>query len=222
MRNAPIFTILFLVFAMMSCDFGSSSESSNNANTDSTEKPVASKPTTTDNWLIIPGKQVGRIQADFNGADIYKMFGEDNVLETEIGLGEGETKKGLIVFPKTKEELQVLFEGNEKLDKIESIKINGAKGSKWKTDTEVQIGTTLEELVKLNGKDFKFYGFEWDYAGKLASWDGGKLSKNLSIFLEPTKEEALFPDLLGDIEFSSNHPKAKEAGLKISSIEIKF
>lgn len=217
--------LLFFCFALFihSCETGTSSNSSNNAtaNTDNATQPKATPVEKTDNWLVIPGKQVGRIQAGFNGSDIYKMFGDDNVTETEIGLGEGETKKGLLIFPRTKNEVQVLFEGNEKMEKIESIKIRG-EGSMWKTDNGIAVGTTLDELVKLNEKDFNFYGFEWDYAGKLANWGGGKLSDKLSLYLEATKEEAVFPHLLGDKEFSSNEPKAKEAGLKVSSLEIKF
>lgn len=225
MNYIKFLTILFLAFTISGCEFETSTKVENgNSITDDSKKPISTSPVKIekiDNWTCIPGEQVGRIKANFNGSDIYKTFGKENVLEMEIGLGEGETKKGLLVFPKTNNEIQVLFQGNEEMNKIESIRIKGTD-SKWETDSGIKVGATLEQLVAVNGKDFNFYGFEWDYAGKLANWNGGKLNDKLSIFLEATNEEAVFPNLLGDKEFSSSNPKAREAGLKVSEILINF
>lgn len=225
MNYLKFLTILFLVLTISGCEFGTSTNvEKGNSITDDSKKVIPISPVEIekiDNWTCIPGEQVGRIKANFNGSDIYQTFGQENVLETEIGLGEGETKKGLVVFPKTNNEIQVLFQGNEEMTKLESIRIKGTD-SKWKTDSGIKVGTPLEALVAANGKDFNFYGFEWDYAGKLADWNGGKLNDKLSVFLEATNEEAVFPDLLGDKEFSSSNPKAREAGLKVSEILINF
>ncbi|HFB99196.1 MAG TPA: hypothetical protein ENJ53_00185 [Phaeodactylibacter sp.] len=225
MNYIKFLTVLLFAFTISSCEFGNSSTTDNpthgNSLTDTTTKPSGNKPEKTDNWLVVPGKHVGRIQAGFSGADIYKMFGKDNVMETEIGLGEGETKKGLLIFPKTKNELQVLFEGDGKFDKIKNIKIKG-EGSLWKTNDGITIGTTLEDLVKINGKDFMFAGFEWDYAGVVTDWNLGKIDKKLGVYLEPTNMEAIFPDLIGDKEFSSSNEKAKAAGLKVASFVVEL
>lgn len=225
MNYIKFLTILFFAFTISSCEFGTSTNVENgNSITDDSKKTIPTTPVKVekiDNWTCIPGEQVGRIKANFNSVDIYKTFGKENVMEAEIGLGEGEMKKGLLVFPKTNNEIQVLFQGKEEMTKIESIRIKGTD-SKWKTDSEIKVGTPLEALVAINGKDFNFYGFEWDYAGKLANWNGGKLNDQLSVFLEATNEEAVFPHLLGDKEFSSNNPKAREAGLKVSEILINF
>lgn len=225
MNYIKFLSILFLVFTISSCEFGTSTKVENgNSLTDDSKKPIPTTPVKIekiDNWTCIPGKQVGRIKANFNSSDIYKTFGKENVSETEIGLGEGETKKGLLVFPKTNNEIQVLFQGNEEMTKLESIRIKGTN-SKWKTDAGIKVGSSLEELVAANGKDFKFYGFEWDYAGKLANWNGGKLNDKLSVFLEATNEEPVFPHLVGDKEILSSNEKAREAGLKVNSILINF
>ena len=224
MKFLKLLTIVSFAFIISSCDSGTSSNSNGNPASDDQQKIVPTTPVKVekiDNWTCIPGEQVGRIKANFNSSDIYKIFGKENVLETEIGLGEGETKKGLLVFPKTSNEIQILFQGNEEMTKIETIRIKGIN-SKWITDSKIKVGTTLEELIATNEKDFKFYGFEWDYAGKLANWNGGKLNNKLSVFLEATNEEPVFPHLLGDKEFLTDHPKAKEAGLKVSEILIEF
>ncbi len=44
-------------------------------------------------------------------------------------------------------------------------------------DNGVKIGTTLSELVKLNGKPFTFTGFDWDYGG-YAIFEKGKLEND--------------------------------------------
>ncbi|MFT6319970.1 MAG: hypothetical protein ACJAT4_000892 [Granulosicoccus sp.] len=225
MNYLKFLTILFFALTISSCEFGTTSTVENgNDITDNSKKPISINPVKIeriDNWTCIPGEQVGRIKANFNGSDIYKTFGKENVLETEIGLGEGETKKGLVVFPKTNNEIQVLFQGKKEMTKLEIIRIKGTD-SKWKTDAGIKVGSTLEELVAANGKDFNFYGFEWDYAGKLANWNGGKLNDKLSVFLEAINEEAVFPSLLGDKEFLSSNPKAREAGLIVNELLINF
>ena len=231
MKYTKFFTFLFLVFALASCDFGSTTTDkpnlptgtleNGNAITDATKKPTMGSTETADNWLVIPGKQVGRIQVNTSFADLEKLFGANNVMKSEIGLGEGEMTNGVIIFPNTQNELEIIFVDDTKMNQIKTVRIEG-DGAKWTTDNGIATGTTLEELVKINGKDFKFYGFEWDYAGKLASWEDGKISDKLSVYLEATNEEAIFPALLGDGEFSSDNPKAKEGRLEVISLSVDF
>ncbi|EOR94788.1 hypothetical protein ADIARSV_2004 [Arcticibacter svalbardensis MN12-7] len=47
----------------------------------------------------------------------------------------------------------------------------------------IRIGTTLSELVKLNGgKDFSLWGFGWDHGGRIKDFDNGSLSGDLPCF----------------------------------------
>ena len=226
MNYTKFLTLFFITAFIWSCDFESSSSSSTTggATTDDTPKPtstVTPKTEKMDNWTCVPGKQVGRITTSATQEDLVKMFGEENVKETEIGLGEGETAPGTIIFQGTKDELIVQWQAGQEYKKIKDIKIRN-EGTNWKTSEGITVGTTLEKLKAINGKDFKFTGFEWDYAGGVTSWEDGEIDKGLKLFLEPTNEEAIFPDLLGDSEFSSDHEKAKEAGLKVASFVINF
>ena len=95
-------------------------------------------------------------------------------------------------------------------------------GTPWKTQSGIGMGSSLEDLEDVNGGPFKFYGFEWDYAGTTNEWQDGKINKNLTVVLTPVNPEAVFPELLGDQLFSSENPKAREAGLKVSAIIINF
>ncbi len=227
MNYTKFLALLLIVFTTWSCELGTSSSSSTtsgNSITDSSTKPtstVTPKTGKMDNWTCVPGKQVGRITANFSHEDLVKMFGEENVKKSDIGLGEGETAKGTIVFQGAKDELIIQYQEGEEYKKIKSVKIRN-EGTNWKTAEGITVGTTLEQLLEMNGKGFSFAGFEWDYAGKVTSWENGKINKGLDAFLTPTNDEAVFPDLLGDKVFSTDHEKAKAAGLKVASFIINF
>lgn len=173
------------------------------------------------NWTIISGQKVGLIEANFGEADIIKAYGKENVVREEIGVGEGESTTATVLFSKTDNEIFVSWKTGKEFQEISEILIENTE-SPWTTSQGVSIGTSLEELAKINGKEFKFAGFEWDYSGFTNDWQGGKIDKNLTVFLEPDNPEVIYPDLLGDSLFSSDNPKAKEAKLKVRSMIINF
>lgn len=173
------------------------------------------------NWTCVPGEQVGLVSKNFTEGDIIKAYGKENVARKEIGLGEGETTTATIIFPDTKNEISVSWKQGAAFKEIDEIHINGSDAP-WTTSQGVGVGTTLEKLIEINEGDFQFAGFEWDYSGYTNDWQGGKINKNLVVFLEPNDPEAVYPDLLGDGLFSSSLPKAKTAGLKVRSMIIRF
>ncbi|MEM1120991.1 MAG: hypothetical protein AAGJ18_11135 [Bacteroidota bacterium] len=173
------------------------------------------------NWTIKTGEQVGLIKKSFTEADIIKAYGQENVSRKEIGLGEGETAKATVLFPNTENELFIIWEIGKEYQTINEILIEHPDAP-WMTSQGIGIGTTLEKLVETNGKDFQFAGFEWDYSGYTNDWQDGKISKNLVVFLDPSDPEKVYPDLLGDELFSSSLPKAKDAGLKVRTMMIRF
>lgn len=173
------------------------------------------------NWTCVPGEKVGLINKNFTEADIIKVYGKENVSRQEISMGEGEVATSTVVFPKTDNEIFVSWQLDKPFQIITEILIENEK-SPWGTSQGVSVGTTLEELIKINGKDFQFAGFEWDYSGYTNDWQAGRITRSLAVFLEPSNPEAVYPDLLGDSLFSSNHPKAKTAELKVRSMIIRF
>ena len=188
-------------------------------NTTTIKKSVATAPPVPAKYLCIPGKQVGLITSASTEAAIQKAYGKKNVVRRTIGLGEGETTEGTVVFPDTDNELIIEWAAGKTYQQPATIRIEKTKGT-WTTNQGIRVGTSLDQLQTINGKDFKFAGFEWDYAGIAKDWQGGKISKQLTVFLEATKPDALYPDLLGDALFPSSHPKAKAADLKVRSMVI--
>lgn len=209
MKNAPI--LLFLLF-IISCKVDTKKPQHSPRAIDASKEIF--------NWTCQPGEKVGLISSKFTEADIIKAYGKENVGQQEISLGEGEMAMATVVFPKTENEIFVNWV-DKSFKEIDEILIENPK-SPWTTDQGISIGTTLEELVKINGKDFLFAGFEWDYSGFTNDWQGGNIPKNLVVFLEPADPEKVYPDLLGDSLFPSSHPKANLAKLRVRSMIIRF
>ena len=182
---------------------------------------VIKKPEAVPNWTCVPGKQVGLITATSTEGDIIYAYGKENVTRGEVGLGEGIMAEGTVLFPNTENELFIIWKEAHPYKQIQSIRVM-KEGTQWKTAEGITVGTSLEDLIKINGKDFKFAGFEWDFAGVVLDWDGGAIDENLKMYLEATNDEVVYPELLGEQTFSTSLPKAKEAGLKVASFEINF
>ena len=189
------------------------------AKTDNATKSIAAEIPSA--FTIIPNQQVGLIKITTDENKIKEIYGADNVVRKEIGIGEGESVNGTIVFPEHKNQVTIIWKTGAEYKEVQTIRIDG-EASDWKTTNGIKVGTSLEELRAINGFPFLFAGFEWDYAGRCNGWGDGKISPNLVVYLEPENMEAAFPDLLGDKLFSSDLPKAKEAKLKVISFEVNF
>lgn len=228
MKLFPILYILALTTAF-SCSWGTSNSNNTGtddststikglADTDSKNPSIASMPSA---FTCVPNEKIGLISANDDEKKVIEAYGAKNIIRKEIGIGEGELGKGSIVFSGHKNQMTILWDSNKPYEKIQSIRVDGI-GADWKTKDGIQIGSTLEELMNINGEVFKFAGFEWDYAGRCNDWGGGNISPFLTVYLEPGNMKAVFPDLLGDELIASDLPKAKEAQLKVISMEFSF
>lgn len=153
--------------------------------------------------------------------ELIEKYGKENVKYDTIWGAEGEFTMGTVLFPKTNDEVDITW--NDSLNRnltAATIKANyDTKTDKiitatnWKTRDAITLGTTLEEILKLNGKDFTLYGFGWDYGGSVNSWEKGKLEpKGISIIFGESNEgqrdltEDEYTSILGDGEFTSANP----------------
>ncbi|MBX7174157.1 MAG: hypothetical protein K1X72_24505 [Pyrinomonadaceae bacterium] len=183
-------------------------------------------------YTIVPGVKFGEITSRTSEADLKKIYGSKNVKRDEIGLGEGETMPGTVVFPNDeKKRFSIVWKNEKTRNSPDFIQFFGEK-SPWKINNGVGIGTTLKELEKLNGKPFELAGFQWDYSGTVYSWKSGKLAKlfgndgnKVSLMLNPDYEKAPAKDLdamVGDGGFSSSHKSMQRLNPRVSYIIIKF
>ena len=61
-------------------------------------------------WLIVPGEHIGAITRTSSEAELRRIYGDDNVTEAEVEIGEGETETGTVLFDKDPERrIQILW-----------------------------------------------------------------------------------------------------------------
>lgn len=178
----------------------------------------------TNDWICISGVRVGPITATTTESDLIKIFGKKNVAREEIHVDEGYFEIGTFVFKGTPNEIAIFWKqpNDSGLQFPDSVIIDSA-GSNWKTDDGLAIGTTIEELISINGDHIVFAGFGWDYEGIIYDWGNGKLrDKNPNIRLS-CEHWIDIDGLSGDgVRLSSNDNRIKQLGLYISRIAIHF
>jgi len=179
----------------------------------------------TTNWICVPGKHVGSITANATEEDLINFYGQENVVRSDIGVGaEGtdDTVPGNLVFPDTENELIVEWQVGQEYRKLSKITMYGDR-TNWKTSQGITLGTSLNQLVAINGKEFNFWGFEWDDGGHSEDWNQGNIDPALEVILSwqrdnpgaGTRPGHPYDDLMGYIVLSSAIPSAKELGSEI-------
>lgn len=170
----------------------------------------------------------GPFARDADEAALIKAFGTGNVQRARIEIGEGEKATGAILFPKDrKRRLELIWRNGKQRRGPSTIYVR--QGSAWAVagpaGERLAIGSALTAVEAANGKPFSILGFDWDYSGTAANWQGGKLEKafggcKLTIrFGYPERADAKALDRLsGDKEFSSANPDMRQ--VKPTAYEI--
>jgi hypothetical protein len=133
-------------------------------------------------WLIIPGVNVGPITPKSSEADLIKIYGKQNVVDESLCLDVecSESEIGTVVYPKDPLKIIKIHWKDVAAKKYpKSAHLSGSK-SNWKLADGISLGTSLKELVKINGKAFTFYGFGWDLNGCIKSWEKGNIESKYS------------------------------------------
>lgn len=175
-------------------------------------------------WLCEPGKRVGPIKSKTTLEELMSFFGEANVRDAVIPLGEGETERGTVIFPEDPERRLFIRWKYHNVSPSAVI----VEGTRWRTAKGFGIGSRLSEILRANEGPISFAGFGWDYAGYVMSWRGGmleadhRLRDDISIFLAPEQPylPADFQALQGDREFSSEQPESTKLNLHINAMTI--
>ena len=205
-----------------------------NTNTDTNQKETPPKHTTeqTDNepqseWLAIPNQKVGKITSDMKEADIIEAYGQESVKRDSLHVGEGFYIQSTVVFPDTPKELRIAWEEDKTFEKIARIIVR-QENAPWHTPEGLKIGSSLQEVIDLNGTHFNFWGFDWDYAGSVSSWEGGNFDGkglgvrlNYQVDFEELDSKAV-EAVIGDREVSSNEPILKEMQVVVSELFFYF
>lgn len=176
------------------------------------------------NWVIIPGISFGEILINSTEDDLVNIYSEDNVTTDDINEGEGSFRIATILFGNTSNETIIFWKDESK--NPEKIIIN-QEGSDWIINSNIKIGTTLDELVEINNSDFTLTGFAWDYGGTILSWENGNLEEFEGIIIRLSGDfENLSGEeqkqISGDFELRSDNEILKKMNCKISEIVFYF
>ncbi len=173
------------------------------------------------NFLIAPGKGVGSINVGMKQKEVEDIFGKQFILSGIIYGPEGIEMPGFYVFKNSPLELQCVVDETDSI--ISIIKII-QPGGNWATEDGIKIGTTLDQLVSLNGtQPITFSGFGWDYGGNVHQYNGGKLQKldgKMSIGLGEPDDITGLDEFMGDTDCSTRNKKILKKGVKVAEINI--
>ncbi len=162
----------------------------------------------------MPGERFGQVSTGGILPDVEAVFGDDFV-PTQLETFSGATYDGYHLFEGTPREVDVTFMPARRL----SFTFRDP-ASPWSAyDGRLRIGTPLEELERLNGRPFTFYGFDWDYAGNVIDWNGGEL-EDIGARLRVTDEASLGAGLRGEVKLQSDDPAARAAGIVVREITV--
>ena len=150
-------------------------------------------------------------------AEIVEAFGEESVSTKFISGPEGMGgSENTILFEGTKDEVWISWMNDTTKSDLIAVEIRHPE-STWKSKSGVGVGTTLEELEKLNGKPFTFLGFGWDFSGMTAFSEGELAKQGLGASLEASTDDH---EMWGDGEYSSDDEAARAAGVQVAWLTL--
>jgi hypothetical protein len=128
-----------------------------------------------------------------------------------------------LLYPGTKNESIIYWKDSAYHKQIGSIECY-SDSADWHTAAGIKIGSGFKELLKLNGKPIKFYGFGWDYGGGIISYNNGALEKSPIHFDIDLNSQGNDTSLLGDIELDSDMPAVQKASdnIVVRKISLSF
>jgi hypothetical protein len=179
-------------------------------------------PDSNPDWVIIPGSRVGAITSKCTLADVARAYGETNVrLKRDAGA------IAIVLFPDDSlRRIEIALGDTINLRYPKSVTIRGSQ-SIWHTADGVTLGTTVDELQKLNLKPFEFNGFGWgDYGGQVVNWHGGTMSRDSAIVIRLDAlhlfDNKPYRSVMGDKKVSSSNRLARELRPYVGEIAIRL
>ena len=118
---------------------------------------LAIAPTWATDWVIVPGKRVGPIDAGASEAKLVELFGRGNVASEPFEVEPGVAVPATIVFAGDPTRRAIVLWRDETRTGPESVLIRGER-SVWRTDKGITLGTPLATLRRINGKPLTLIG----------------------------------------------------------------
>jgi hypothetical protein len=176
-------------------------------------------------FQIIPGRSAGPVTAASREADLKLRYGAEAI---RIELGEGETAPGTVLFARDSLlRAEIVWHDTVSRSRPARLILRGSR-SRWTVGPGISLGTSLQELERINGRPFTLAGFGWDYAGVITEWGGGTLDSALAgvrLYLDPGPaqyESSDYSQVLGDRDYSSSLPPMQRLNPRVAQIFADF
>ncbi|MCX6318684.1 MAG: hypothetical protein NTW29_15490 [Bacteroidetes bacterium] len=157
----------------------------------------------------------GLVPLDATYETLLRTYGKERVTDENMyrAPDSDEMVMKTIINKGKRDEIVIQWDDSSFHQKILAVEA-GQENHPFKTSDGVHYGTTLAELVTINGASISFSGFGWDFGGLLTDFHGGKLaykeglphiSYDLGINLTQQYDE-----IMGDQIIDTDMPKAKK------------
>jgi hypothetical protein len=118
----------------------------------------------------------GDFAPDTTVETLRKRFGGAQVKIGNVPGAEGETFRGIILFPDDSTRRAYLYFQDEQALRGLSLMRVFEPDTRWHLDNGIAMGMTLDELVKRNGRPIEYTGLGWDYGGTVTDLHDGALT----------------------------------------------
>jgi hypothetical protein len=179
-------------------------------------------------WRIVPSGSTGPWTIGTSEAGLRQRYGAASVDSTRIQIGEGETMQGTVLYPRDSlRRVEVVWQDSVNRRQPARVILRGSR-SRWQVNRGISLGTSLQQLERLNGRPFTLAGFGWDYAGVVTDWKGGALDSSLvgvKLYLDPGPaqyQSAPYSQVLGDRDYSSALPAMQQLAPRVAQIFVDF
>jgi hypothetical protein len=171
----------------------------------------------------------GDFAPDTTVETLRKRFGDVQVKVGNVPGAEGETFKGVILFPDDSTRRAYLYFQDEQALRGLSLVRVFEPDTRWHLDNGIAMGMTLDELAKRNGRPIEYTGLGWDYGGTVTDLHDGALtpSGNDAVMrswklgakdIEGNAASKTYP--IGEGTFSSDDPRYPEQGRNVVVREL--
>lgn len=175
-----------------------------------------------EDYTVVPGQRVGQVTSTTSRQQLAEIYGEANLSDTEVHVGEGFMEPGTVVSLGNQPQFAVVW-----LDDSRSRPLMAKDFSPdWKTPEGIGVGTPYATLQQTLGS-FQLYGFGWDYGGTL-SLEGSQIDQYYGLLLlrlEPSTSamdanpEAL-QATMGDRLIPSTDSNLAQLDISVSSMVV--
>jgi len=180
--------------------------------------PATDTPVVKIDSSLVTDTSWGPITKATDFAGLQAAYGASNVVDKRIcGPECVDSIDVTIIYPEKNNEIIVYWKDSLYHKSISSLENYMPEGP-YHTASRLKIGSTLEDLLKINGKQIIFSGFDWDYGGYIQDYGMGTLQNSPVIFHLGLNENG-GSEVSGDSEFNTEMPEVKKL---ISKIKITF